>query len=132
MVIGCGRVGRILAGRLKSLGCRVTVSARKASDFALISAMGCYAAKTSEIKKHLNCDIIFNTVDVKVIEDGDFENCTAELIMDLSSRGGYDSAAAEAAGITALKAPGLPGKTAPQTAGEILARSVWEIITTTI
>ena len=94
--------------------------------------MGCYAAKTSEIKKHLNCDIIFNTVDVKVIEDGDFENCTAELIMDLSSRGGYDSAAAEAAGITALKAPGLPGKTAPQTAGEILARSVREIIMTTI
>lgn len=132
LVIGCGRVGRILAGRLKSLGCRVTVSARKASDFALISAMGCYAAKTSEIKKHLNCDIIFNTVDVKVIEDGDFENCTAELIIDLSSHGGYDSAAAEAAGITALKAPGLPGKTAPQTAGEILARSVREIITTTI
>ena len=67
-----------------------------------------------------------------MIEDGDFEDCTAELIMDLSSRGGYDSAAAEAAGITALKAPGLPGKTAPQTAGEILARSVREIITTTI
>ncbi len=132
LVIGCGRVGRILASRLKALGCRVTVSARKASDFALISASGCYAAKTSEIKKHLNCDIIFNTVDVKVIEDEDFAACTANLIVDLSSKGGFDIAAAEKYGITATKAPGLPGKTAPQTAGEILARSVHEIITENI
>lgn len=129
LVIGCGRVGRILASRLKALGCRVTVSARKSSDFALISAAGYYAAKTSEIKKHLNCDIIFNTVDVKVIEDEDFAECGANLIMDLSSHGGFDIAAAEKYGITALKAPGLPGKTAPQTAGEILARTVREIIT---
>ena len=128
LVIGCGRVGRILASRLKALGCRVTVSARKASDFALISAAGCYTAKTPEIKKHLNCDIIFNTVDVKVIEDEDFAACTANLIVDLSSRGGFDIAAAEKSGITALKAPGLPGKTAPQTAGEILARTAHEII----
>ena len=132
LVIGCGRVGRILASRLKALGCRVTVSARKSSDFALIAAAGYYAAKTSEIKKHLNCDIIFNTVDVKVIEDDDFAACTASLIVDLSSKGGFDIAAAEKHGITATKAPGLPGKTAPQTAGEILARTAHEIITENI
>ncbi len=132
LVIGCGRVGRILADRLKALGCRVTVSARKSADFALISAAGYYTAKTAEIKKHLNCDIIFNTVDVKVIEDDDFKKCTASLIVDLSSKGGFNAAAAEENGITAIKAPGLPGKTAPQTAGEILARTVRDILTTNL
>ena len=79
-----------------------------------------------------NCDIIFNTVDVKVIEDDDFKKCTASLIVDLSSKGGFNAAAAEENGITAIKAPGLPGKTAPQTAGEILARTVRDILTTNL
>ena len=36
----------------------------------------------------LNYDIIFNTVDVKVIPDDAFKECTASLIIDLSSKGG--------------------------------------------
>ena len=35
LVIGYGRVGKILADRLKKLGANVTVSARKPKDFAL-------------------------------------------------------------------------------------------------
>ena len=128
LVIGYGRVGKILADRLKGLGCRITVSARKSTDFALISANGYYCANTYEIGKNPDYDIIFNTVDAEVLTDGDFKNCTAKLIVDLSSKGGFNTAAAEEYGITAIKAPGLPGKTAPQTAGEILAKTVKDII----
>lgn len=128
LVIGCGRTGKILADRLKNIGCRVTVSARKQSDFALISAAGCRCEYTADIPKSLNYDIIFNTVDVKVIPDDAFKECTASLIIDLSSKGGFDISTAQRCGITAIKAPGLPGKTAPETAGKILAKTVKEII----
>lgn len=128
LVIGYGRVGKILADRLKGLGCRITVSARKSTDFALIAANGYYSANTYEIGKNPDYDIIFNTVDAEVLRDSDFKSCTAKLIIDLSSKGGFNTAAAEEHGITAIKAPGLPGKVAPRTAGEILAKTVKDII----
>ncbi len=128
LVIGYGRVGKILAERLKGIGCRVTVSARKPSDFAMINACGYYGVNTADIKNGLDYDIIFNTVDFEVIPESAFEKCSAKLIIDLSSKGGFSIDAAKNYGITALKAPGIPGKTAPLTAGEILARTVKEII----
>lgn len=128
LVIGCGRVGRILASRLSGLGAAVTVSARKPADFALISALGYSAVNTEMPEALLDFDIIFNTVDVPVIPDELFAKCGAKLAVDLSSKGGFNPAAAEKHGITALRAPGLPGKTAPQTAGEILAEAVKELV----
>lgn len=129
LVIGFGRVGKVLADRLKALGASVTVSARKPADFALIRALGYNAAETQTAGEILSdYDIVFNTVDVKIIEDKAFEDCSLKLIIDLSSAGGFDIAAARDRGICALKAPGLPGITAPLTAGKILAETVTEIL----
>ena len=51
------------------------------------------------------------------------------LIVDLASApGGTDFAAAAALGHTALLAPGLPARCAPDSAGEYLAETVLEII----
>ena len=53
----------------------------------------------------------------------------ASLIVDLASRpGGTDFAAAAALGHTALHALSLPGKCAPETAGEFVARAVLGIL----
>ena len=76
----------------------------------------------------LDYDIIFNTVDAPIIGDKALHSCTAKLMLDLSSKGGFDTEAAIRYGIKALKAPGLPGKTAPVTAGKILAKTVTDII----
>ena len=46
LVIGYGRVGRLLAHRLKGLGARVTVSARSFRDLAWIEAYGYCAEHT--------------------------------------------------------------------------------------
>ena len=47
------------------------------------------------------------------------------LIIDLASKpGGVDLAEAERLNIKAIHALGLPGKTAPVTAGEIIAESI--------
>ena len=129
LVIGYGRVGKVLADRLKALGAYVTVSARKPADFALIKALGYSAVETKAVSGSLSdYDIVFNTVDVKVIDEKAFHNCTVKLLIDLSTLGGFDLQTARDCGITALKAPGLPGITAPFTAGKILAETVTEIL----
>lgn len=129
LVIGYGRVGKILSHRLKNMGCSVTVSARKPSDIAMCEALGYDTVNTGQLNKEpLSYNIIFNTVDVKVIDNITFKNCGCDLIIDLSSKGGFSLDAANEYGVKAIKAPGLPAIIAPVTAAEILNRTVNQII----
>lgn len=129
LVIGFGRVGKILSDRLKNLGCKVTVSARKPSDMAMCQAQGYKTVHTATLNKEpLSYNIVFNTVDVKVLDDITFKNCGCDLIIDLSSKGGFNLDAANEYGVKAIKAPGLPALIAPVTAAEILNRTVNQII----
>ena len=129
LVIGYGRVGKILANRLKALGANVTVSARKPADFGLLDALGFDYINTSSLNSNPpEYDIIFNTVDVKVIEDETLEKTVCDLVVDLSTFGAMSLEKAKQCGIKAIKAPGLPAKIAPKTAAEILSQTVTHII----
>ena len=129
LVIGYGRVGKILADRLRALGAEVTVSARKPRDEAMLNSLGFSYINTERLNRiKLDYDIIFNTVDVKVIEDSTMEKLPCDLMIDLSTLGGFSLEAAKEHGIKAIKAPGLPGIIAPQTAAEILYKTVTHII----
>lgn len=129
LVIGFGRCGKALADRLKALGAFVTVSARKSADLSLIEVYGYKPINTSALSQiPIDYDIVFNTVDAQVLDNKALGNCTSQLLLDLSSKGGFSISEAENNGIKAMTAPGLPGRTAPKTAGEILARTVKQII----
>ena len=129
LVIGYGRVGKILADRLKNLGANVTVSARKPKDFASLDALGFNYINTEAIPTlYMGYDIIFNTVDAIVLHDYTLKNLPCSLLVDLSSKGGFNLDYAKALGLNAMKAPALPGKVAPKTAGKILAQTVSELI----
>lgn len=129
LVIGYGRVGKVLANRLKAFGCDVTITARKPSDLSLAETLGFSYINTENLNyQKLDFDIIFNTVDVKVIEDGKIENLECKLIIDLSSHGGLSLEKAQELGIKTVKAAGLPAKVAPKTAAEILSKTVIHII----
>ncbi|MBE6750366.1 MAG: hypothetical protein E7560_04305 [Ruminococcaceae bacterium] len=129
LVIGYGRVGKILANRLKAFGADVTVSARKPADFGLLSALGFNYINTEHLNlKPIKYDIIFNTVDAKVIDDKSFKNCRSDLLIDLASASNLNFAAAEECKIRTIKAPGLPGKIAPKTAADILVNTIKYII----
>ena len=129
LVIGYGRVGRILADRLKKLGANVTVSARKPKDFADLEALGFNYINTESIPSlYLGYDIIFNTVDANVLPDNVLKNLPCSLLLDLSSKGGFNLEYAKSLGLNAQKAPALPGKVAPKTAGKILAKTVSDLI----
>lgn len=129
LVIGFGRVGKILANRLASLGANVTVTARKSSDFGLAEALNYNFIHTKDIARHLGkYSVIFNTLDFTVIDEAGMKKCSAPLLIDLSSKGGFDPKLAEQEGKKAIVAPGLPGKTAPVTAGNILAKTLTDIL----
>lgn len=129
LVIGNGRVAKVLISRLKAFKCDITVSARKALDFALIEADGLKVLNTSDVpEKAEDFDIIINTIDVKLFDDiGIFKDV---MLIDLSSNGCLDFGTVKGTGVRAYKLPGLPGKCAPQTAGKILARTLYTFIDT--
>ena len=131
LVIGAGRIGKMLAERLRALGAHVTVSARKAGDMAYIRAMGCQALDTrtlgSELKRF---DTIINTVPAPVLDREQLGYVSHDaLCIDLASRpGGIDFAAAKELDLNVLWALGLPAETAPVTAGRIIKETVLNIL----
>lgn len=128
LVIGCGRTGKILADRLCGMHADVTVSARKAADFAYLEALGIKYIETSSASAcAADYDIIFNTVDLPLFADN--PECIGNaFLFDLSTKGCMDFEKARQHGLNAVKLPALPAKTAPRTAGKIIARTVTEIL----
>ncbi len=131
LIIGYGRIGRLLADRLLALGAEVTVSARKYGDLAWIEAWGCRGVQTGALTGQLDrFDLIFNTAPALIL-DGTRLRETREdcVIIDLASApGGVDLEAAKRLSRQAIPAPGLPGKIAPRTAAAAIRDSVYHIL----
>ena len=112
LIVGWGRIGKCLARLLDKLDAHVTVAARKETDRALLQAMGYAAVDIDEISTE-DIRLIFNTVPEMVLAD-----CPGNSVkVDLASCpgiGGHD----------VLWARGLPGKHAPESSGELIARTV--------
>ncbi len=131
LVAGFGRIGKYLARSLAALGAHVTVSARKASDFALCRMHGYATTETAEITRSAKTyDVIFNTIPEKVINASVLSALKPDaLVIDLASLpGGVDTEAAEAFGVKTIHALSLPGKVAPKTAGKILCETIRNIL----
>jgi len=125
MVIGFGRCGFTLARMLYGLGAKVTVTARDDASLARAYEMGFQPLQLEQIENRIeNYEIIFNTVPAMVVKKELIEKLNPEtLIIDIASRpGGTDFQAAKKRGIKAFLALGLPGRVAPKTAGQLLAR----------
>lgn len=131
LVYGLGKVGLSLAWRLKALGANTFAVTRDGAAIARGKDLGIEMLTYDSVKTYLpDMDIIFNTVTALVIDKESIALLKeAALIIDLaSSPGGTDFSAARERGIKAILAPGLPGKTAPVTAGKILADLIPDLI----
>lgn len=130
LVIGYGRVGKVLSQLLKNMGACVTVSARNDLDLTWIQVMGCKHINTNFLPKKLEYDLIFNTVPFKIFNQENLLRCPNDCtIIDLSSEpGGVDFDAAQSMGIKTVHALGLPGKFSPMTSGEIIKDVIYKII----
>ena len=131
LVLGHGRIGRLLSAILKALDAKVTVAARRFSELAWIRSEGMMPLEFRLLDEEIgNFKVVFNTVPAPVLTKEKLVLMDKNaLIIDLASEPcGTDFAAAEELGITAKKALGLPGKFAPKTAGEILKETVLNVL----
>lgn len=131
MITGFGRISKVLAGILTAMGASVTVCARKRHDLAWAEILGCRSRHISKLSECAeNCDIIFNTVPELLFSKEILEHLRKDcLLIELASvPGGTDMKAAADIGIKTIRAAGLPGKTAPVTAGHIIADTIISIL----
>ncbi|MGM9552183.1 MAG: dipicolinate synthase subunit DpsA [Clostridia bacterium] len=131
IVTGFGKVAKALCQRLKALGASVCVCARKKEDRAEAETLGYSSISFTLLPKYVSdCDILFNTVPAKVIEKNVLSNMTqSQGIIDLASKpGGIALDYARSVGLNVIWALGLPGKVAPVSAGEIIQKTVCNIV----
>ena len=130
LVVGFGRVGQALLRVLAPLGARVTVAARRPAALTLARTMDADTLPLSHLMGCGRFDVIFNTVPALLFDQKLLSRLDRQtLLIDLASKpGGVDWTAAKALGITAMAAPGLPGKIAPRTAGEVLYATLLNVM----
>lgn len=126
LIMGYGICGTVLADKLNKFGAKVTVMEQKEEKRVKARKNGLEAIsflETDELKKYT---YLFNTVPAMVADEAFLKQCSLNLCMiDLASApGGIDFEYAKKAGMSARLCPGLPGKYAPKTAGEILAEQI--------
>lgn len=130
LVTGYGRIAKILAEYLTVMGARVTVACRKSGDRAWAETKGCKTVnitnKAEFVAAVSEAEIIANTVPATVFGDEEAASMKSNaLYIELASVNGVSSVP-EA--VKAVTARGLPGKTAPVTAGEIIADTILNIL----
>ncbi|MBR3953046.1 MAG: dipicolinate synthase subunit DpsA [Oscillospiraceae bacterium] len=131
LILGHGRIGRLLSAILKALDAKVTVAARRYSELAWIRSEGMNPLEFRLIDEEIGkYKVVFNTVPTMVLNRERLVLMDkSAIIIDLASEPcGTDFEAAKELGITAKKALGLPGKFAPKTAGEIVRDTVLNIL----
>lgn len=131
LVMGYGKVGKVLARFLDGLGANTYVEARKYADLALIESHGCIPLTMKEAKTRINeFDVIFNTIPALVLTKDVLSGVNQNsLIIDLASKpGGVDFESARELGVKVIWALSLPGKVAPVTAGIIIKDTITNML----
>ena len=126
LVLGFGRIGKLLSHRLRGMGAEVTATARCPGDLAWIRAYGFRDLETDRLEGKLGrFGLVFNTVPALVLTGVLLaelpEGC---LCIDLASAPGVDSMAAAEHGVSLVWARALPGRYVPVTA----ARAIFDAV----
>ena len=131
LLLGFGPVGQALGVRLAALGVQVTVAARRPAQRAQAESLGMRGAELARLAQLAQAfDTVVNTIPAQVLTASVLARLRpGSLIIDLASRpGGTDFEAAARCGHRAIHALSLPAACAPETAGEIVARTVCEML----
>ncbi len=128
LIVGMGRIGTALAEILKGFGADISVLIRDMKGAARARIHGITPVYASDMS--YDHDVVFNTVPGLVFSRDVLGRFKADtLFIDLASKpGGIDFDSASQLGIKTIWALGLPGRTAPVTAGNIIADTIDAII----
>lgn len=131
LVLGFGRVAKVVAKKFKNLDANVTCAARKKEDFAWIQTLGYNVCDINLLGENLNkYDIIINTVPEIILTKKELKYINKQsIIIDLASKpGGVNQKDAEEFGIKDIWALALPGKVSPITSAEYIKNTIYSIL----
>ena len=131
LILGFGRIGKVLARKMAGLSAKVTCAARKDEDLAWIRAYGHKETNINALGENLSqYDIILNTVPHLVLNKERLQYVKKDaLLIDLASNpGGIDKKEAKELNLKLLWALALPGKVAPVTTAEFIKDTIYNIL----
>ena len=128
LIAGMGRIGTALSVILKGFGADVTAAVRNTRGAAKAALIGVEPVYMNDVPSGFG--LVFNTVPSMIFGREELSRFGRDtLFIDLASKpGGIDMKAAQEMGMKVIWALGLPGKTAPVTAGEIIADTIGNMI----
>ena len=127
LIIGFGRCGINTALRLKSFNSQVTIYDHTYVHLCEALSYGFNISMYDQLKDYLgDFDIIINTVSGLVLNNNLMSYINPQCILfDISSKPyGIDAELAKKHHLSLFTCPGLPGITAPKTAGELIAKNI--------
>lgn len=131
LVMGFGRVSKILSNMLKGIGAEVYCETRTTVNCAWIKAYGYNPILLDELDEELNkFDVIINTIPHIILNKERLKKVKKDcIIMDIASNpGGVDRNSAKELGIKMIWALSLPGRVAPITSAEFIKETLENII----
>ena len=128
VIFGSGRIGRMLAFLLNMQGAKVTVIARRDADLTWSRLIGYNTLKMSRktLPVSIVPDIVFNTIPYHVIDESFLNYIDANtIVLDLASFPyGIDEDLIKKFNLKYYREPGIPGRYAPKSAGEIIGQTI--------
>lgn len=127
LILGYGRIARILAGYLNALHSHVCICARREDARTEAGLNGCTSVDFAGLEQALrSADIVINTIPAEVLGKNELLQIKeGALLMDLASKpGGIDLISAERFGLTPIRALSLPGKFSPRSAAKYIEECI--------
>lgn len=131
LILGFGRIGKVLAKKMEGLSAEITCAVRKREDIAWIKAYGYHAIQMNALIEQLaSYDIIINTVPHLIMTAEKLQYVKQEtLLIDLASKpGGFDEEIIKKRSLKLVWALALPGKVAPFTTAAIIKDTIYHIL----
>lgn len=127
LIIGYGRCGINVSQKLKALNVSVTIYDH--TPLHLCQA-GSFGLNTTTFNNLIDCissfDIIINTVPCEVLTENLFSLIKKDCVLfEIASKPyGINNELVKKYKLSLITCPGLPGKTSPKSAGELIAKSI--------
>ena len=131
LILGFGRVAKVLAKKLLALDAKVICAARKDRDFAWMEALGLEKTNINNLGDNLRqYDVIINTVPKLILDKNRLQNVRKDtLLIDLASKpGGINQIACKELGLKSIWALAIPGKVAPVTSAIYIKNTIYKIL----
>lgn len=131
LILGFGRIGKVLAKKLEGLSADVTCAVRKEEDKAWLEAYGYKSIDINTLGKNLaQYDSIINTVPHLILTTEKLQYVDKEtLLLDLASKpGGMETKTVEQMKLKFIWGLALPGKVAPATTAKYIKRVINQMV----